>query len=191
VTPYLTIHDDALRDPWRLRWHATGLSYRGEVAPDGVTYPNVNSDVPNETRLDLTQLLSQVVESRVDVHLMFFRLNPYGTEVPHWAHTDLLLGQYTGLVYLSAPEDCQGGTAILRHKSGMDRNPTTEDQVALWRRDTNRFGEWDIVSVAPMAFNRLVVMPSDLFHASVPQGFGSTPQDGRLVLISFFSKVGG
>jgi hypothetical protein len=188
LKPYHLIFDGALWRPDLVREHALGLDYRGEIGPDGVTYPNISADVPRNTRGDLEYVLSRAVGSLVDVKLCFFRLNLADTVVPHWAHTDTIMADYASFVYLSRPEDCRGGTAIIEHVSGMKRHPTTQAEADLWRQDTNRPERWVPKTLAPMAFNRLVVLPSDIFHAATPTGFGSCSADGRLVLITFFSR---
>lgn len=188
MRPYQLIFDAAVRDPWSLRHHATGLSYRGEIGPDGVTYPNISTAVPDETRAEVAALLAEAIGHPIDVTLTFFRLSLGDTVAPHWAHTDRVISDYLALLYLSFPSDCRGGTAIVEHVSGMKRHPTDPLEQAIWSRDTNDQDAWETVTLAPMAFNRLVVLPSDVFHAATPQGFGSTAKNGRLVLITFFSK---
>lgn len=188
MRPYFLIHDDALFDGPGVREFALKLDYRGETGPDGVTYPNISAAVPPAVRSDLEYTLTRAVGGPVDLKLCFFRLNLADTVIPHWAHTDTIMGEYSAFIYLSRPQDCQGGTAIVEHKSGMRTHPKTDGEIALWRADTNRPERWNPVTLAPMAFNRLVVIPSELFHASTPTGFGSTPVDGRLVLVSFFSR---
>lgn len=190
MRPYHLILDGALWRPDLVRAHALGLDYRGEIGPDGVEYPNISAAVPRDLAGELEYVLGHASGGSVDVKLSFFRLSLADTAAPHWAHTDAIISEYLALIYLTRNEDCRGGTAIVEHVSGMARHPRTDAEVALWREDTNRPERWVPKTIAPMAFNRLVVLPTDVFHAATPQGFGTSVEDGRLVLISFFSRKG-
>lgn len=188
MRPYHLIFDGALFHPDQHRAHAVTRDFRGEVGPDGVTYPNISGDVMD--RGEVEWALSYAMGGPVDVKLQFYRLSLADTVAPHWAHTDQIISDYLALIYLTRPEDCRGGTAIVEHVSGMKKHPRTKTELALWRQDTNRPDRWVPKTIAPMVYNRLVILPTDVFHAATPQGFGSTPEDGRLVLISFFNKKG-
>lgn len=190
MRPYQLVFDDAIPGAESLRALVIGLDYRGEVGPDGVTYPNISSAVPWRAAYDLEHALATAVGHPVDVKLSFFRLNLADTVVPHWAHTDTIMADYAAFVYLSRPEDCRGGTAIVEHVTGMRTHPRTKTEVSLWREDTNRPERWRPVTLSPMRFNRLVILPADLFHAATPTGFGSSATDGRLVWVTFFSLKG-
>jgi hypothetical protein len=186
MKPYLFIADQALEDPWALRDHAVTREYGGEVGPDGVLYPNISTDVPAGVLGEVATLLSFAVGGPVDVKLAFLRLSLADTLAPHWAHTDAIISDYLALLYLTLP-GARGGTAIVEHRNGMRKHPRTATEIETWRRDTNRPEQWAVVALAPMRFNRLVVLPTDVFHAATPQGFGTSARDGRLVLITFFS----
>lgn len=170
-----------------VRDYAIAQEYRDTEGPDGALYPGICAEVPGpvlaEAFLNLESLLGRQPEFR----LSFFRLSLGNIVPPHWAHTDAALTKYLLLVYLTAPAQCKGGTAILQHESGMKTNPVTEEQVQLWRRDTNDQSKWKLRDVTGMAFNRGVVYRTDVFHAALPkEGFGTNPADGRLVLTIFF-----
>jgi hypothetical protein len=190
VRPYQLVFDGALPSAVDLRQHALGLDYRGEIGPDGVEYPNISGDVSLAARGDLEYALTRALGEAIDVKLCFFRLSLADTVAPHWAHTDTIISDYLALLYLTRDEDCRGGTAIVEHVSGMKKHPRTKTELATWREDTNRPERWVPKTIAPMKFNRLVILPTDVFHAATPQGFGSSVEDGRLVLITFFSRKG-
>lgn len=107
---------------------------------------------------------------------------------------------YSGILYLSKPEDCRGGTDFFRHRrTGLDRVPDREDQMlAAGYADPNRLIEevvnadtlkpakWERSFTAPMRYNRLILFSPWLFHNSAA-GFGDRAENGRLVHLMFFA----
>ena len=85
-------------------------------------------------------------------------------------HTDH--SHWSGILYLSAPEHCQGGTEFFRHRrTNTDRlalNPAElaalgyADGAAMHRdiieRDSNDESAWEPTMTIPMRFNRLVLL---------------------------------
>ncbi|MGI0034284.1 MAG: DUF6445 family protein [Nitrososphaera sp.] len=116
-----------------------------------------------------------------------FRLN-YGGELPNnWVHADRGYGSLAAVLYLSLPEHCTGGTAFWRHRSGIDRLPAEAGDEHQAVRDFVRISRWRQTQVVPMAFNRLILYPTQLFHSRWPfQAFGTGPQDGRLIAVGFY-----
>lgn len=184
---YSLVIDNALDDPWALRDAAVAARYRDEPGPGGTTYPTISGDVPDPARRALATALAPSFGS-VTVQRDLLRLTTAAARPPYWAHCDRWMGsEYTALLYLNTPAACSGGTAIVEHgRTGMRFGPENRYEEADWRRDTNDPDAWSIVTFVPMRFNRLFVLPSNLLHAASP-GFGSTPVDGRLVFITFFS----
>lgn len=108
---------------------------------------------------------------------------------------------YSGILYLSLPEHCRGGTEFFRHRrTGLeavphdlpriqaagyrDINALVEDVV---NKDTRSPSKWERSFVAPMRFNRLILFSPWLFHNAAP-GFGDRPENGRLIQTLFFAK---
>ena len=114
---------------------------------------------------------------------------------------------FGGVLYLSRPEDCRGGTRFYRHRAtGWDRRP---DDAALragghasfldfqkrhlpinrrlafaeWQRQRDL--TWEHLFEVPMRFNRLIVFRSDFFHA-ITELFGDSVESGRLVQLFHF-----
>jgi len=114
---------------------------------------------------------------------------------------------FGGVLYLSRPEDCRGGTRFFRHRAtGWDRRP---DDAALramghagfldfqkrhlpinrrlafaeWQQQ--RDATWEYLFEVPMRFNRLIVFRSDFFHA-ITELFGERAENGRLVQLFHF-----
>ncbi|WP_077033295.1 DUF6445 family protein [Pelomonas sp. KK5] len=114
---------------------------------------------------------------------------------------------FGGVLYLSLPGDCRGGTRFYRHRaSGWERRPDAAELRArgyssfldFQKRSlpANRrqgFGEWlqrrdatwEPLIELPMRFNRLVLFRSDWFHA-ITELFGDRPENGRLVQLFHF-----
>jgi len=129
-------------------------------------------------------------QGQIQPKMTFMRMSKEGVHVPHQAHTDKNIADYTFLLYLNKDEDCRGGTDILEHIEGMKIHPQTQEEIDIWKRDTNNSEKWIKVGFCPMAFNRAFILRSDLFHRSVPiNGFGTNQFNSRLVLISFFNII--
>lgn len=110
----------------------------------------------------------------------------------HWA----------GVLYLSQPEDCRGGTDFFRHlPTGSDHAPLNERQLrdmgytgtdAMYRdilgRDSTDESKWERTMRIPMRYNRLALYRPWLWHAA-GSGFGDCLANGRLVYLVFFGRA--
>lgn len=113
-------------------------------------------------------------------------------------------GYWSGILYLSRPQDCRGGTDFFRHRrTGTDRRPMNADEVAslgyaayedahrdIIERDGLDESAWETTMSVPMRFNRLVLLRPWLWHTAAP-GFGDSLDNGRLVYLMFFAPVPG
>lgn len=111
-------------------------------------------------------------------------------------------GYWSGILYLSRPEDCQGGTDFFRHKrTNTERRPMNDQEVAalgyktyaesehdILGRDTLDESAWERTMTVPMRFNRLLLLRPWLWHTAGP-GFGDRPENGRLVYLLFFAPA--
>ena len=107
----------------------------------------------------------------------------------------------SGILYLSRPEDCRGGTEFFRHRrTGSDRMPATlnglramgyssydELEKGLIHKDGGDRSKWDRTMEVPMRFNRLVLLHPYYWHTAGP-GFGDSLENGRLVYLLFFQR---
>ncbi|HEX9955336.1 MAG TPA: DUF6445 family protein [Allosphingosinicella sp.] len=112
-------------------------------------------------------------------------------------------GYWSGILYLSRPEDCRGGTEFFRHiPSGTDRAPLDDGELHAMgyssyeemRRqvvDVDGVDEskWEPLMSVPMRFNRLVLLRPWLWHTAGP-GFGDSLENGRLIQVFFFQPAG-
>lgn len=181
----VTIVDGAIERPGELRTYALRASYADVDVPRDGTYKRVAV----QTAPGLSEAVQAAVGRPVETVGEAFRLN-YGFELPNnWVHADVGYGDVAAVLYLSLPQHCYGGTAFWRHKdTGLDSLPAEGDpRRAEIITDWLRLGAWEKIRVARMAFNRLILYPTQKFHSRWPfPAFGHGPADGRLIAVGFY-----
>jgi hypothetical protein len=199
--PAMIIIDDFLADPHEMRRQALALGY--DPANKKGNYPGLLS-----SRALPIQGLDEAVSARAGVRLQpaagtthqYCRLTLRGDTGRSGVHIDPCF--YSGILYLSLPEHCRGGTEFFRHKpTGLDRVPQNDLELArtgyadvntlieqVVNGDTLKPARWERTMTVPMRFNRLVLFSPWLFHNSAP-GFGDRPENGRLVDLMFFAAA--
>ncbi|MCD9027367.1 DUF6445 family protein [Luteimonas sp. BDR2-5] len=109
--------------------------------------------------------------------------------------------EWSGILYLSRPEDCRGGTEFFRHlPTGTDHAPTNAAELAAMgldsydavereviARDSNDASKWEMTMRVPMRFNRLVLLRPWMWH-SAGEAFGDTMENARFVYLLFFTR---
>jgi hypothetical protein len=109
---------------------------------------------------------------------------------------------WSGILYLSRPEDCRGGTEFFRHRrTNTDRAPINAAERAalgyassqemyrdIIEQDSNDDSKWELTMRAPMRFNRLVLLRPWLWHTA-GEAFGDNMENGRLVYLMFFESA--
>jgi hypothetical protein len=109
---------------------------------------------------------------------------------------------WSGILYLSRPEDSRGGTDFFRHiRTGTDQAPVEPPELAahgyasfdemhrdIIEQDSLDDSKWERTMNVPMRFNRLVLLRPWLWHTAGP-GFGDRPENGRLVYLMFFKSA--
>lgn len=207
MLPSLTIIDDFLADPWAARRAALALDY--DPAKQHGNFPGLNSSAPLDTapiNAAVSRLLGVRLTAAPGTQHGHCRLTVRGAKGRSGVHIDP--AAYSGILYLSRPEDCArpeaGGTDFFRHKrtglesvpqdparigaSGYaDINALVEDVV---NKDTAKPARWERIMRVPARFNRLLLFSPWQFHDAAP-GFGTTPEDSRLVMLLFFGAVQG
>jgi hypothetical protein len=196
----LIVVDDFLNDPDEVRRRALALDY----PPQQGQFPGRNS----AQRLDITGL-TDVISAIVGEPLApaprpqshgKCRLTLAGDEGLGGVHIDA--SYWSGILYLSRPEDCRGGTEFFRHKAtGSDRFPLTREELAktgfatfeeaqrgIAEAEGKNVDAWEHQMTVPMRFNRLVLLRPWLWHTAGP-AFGDTPENGRLVYLMFFVRA--
>jgi hypothetical protein len=202
MLPSVLIFDDFLAAPEQARRQALRLGY--DRARKEGNYPGVLSDAPLPIaglEASVSRILGAPVQpaaGTVHGHLRLTLRNEKGLS---GVHIDPAF--YSGILYLSAPEHCRGGTDFFRHRrSGLERVPN--DPLAIARagyadvntlienvvnKDTLSPSRWERTFTVPMRFNRLILFSPWMFHNS-GSGFGDTVETGRLVYLMFFEAGG-
>lgn len=176
-----------------------------------LTYPNLQGAFPGRNSLERIEMgglaahVSQITGERLQA------LTPQGSHAKcritlasdagrGKVHIDP--GYWSGILYLSRPQDCNGGTDFFRHRrTNTDRRPMTPEEVTamgyasyeeshqdIIERDGLDDSAWENTMTVPMRFNRLVLLRPWLWHTAGP-GFGDDLQNGRLVYLMFFAAV--
>jgi hypothetical protein len=203
MLPSLLIIDDFLKDPWAARRAALSLGY--DPARQHGNFPGLNSSAPLDTAAvdsAVSRLLGIKLGPAPGTQHGACRLTRKGDKGRSGVHIDP--ASYSGILYLSRPEDCAradaGGTDFFRHKrSGLEAVPSDPVRLAasgyadanaliedVVNRDTANAAKWERVMRVPARFNRLLLFSPWQFHNAAP-GFGTTPEDARLVMLLFFA----
>jgi hypothetical protein len=205
VLPSLLIVDDFLADPWAARRAALGLDY--DPARQHGNFPGLNSTTALDTAaLDaaVSRLLGLKLGPAPGTQHGHCRLTMKGAKGRSGVHIDP--ANYSGILYLSRPEDCArpdaGGTDFFRHRrTGLEAVPQDPARIAasgysdinalvedVVNKDTTLAAKWERTLRVPARFNRLLLFSPWQFHNAAP-GFGTTPENARLVMLLFFGAV--
>jgi len=186
--------DDFAPDAAQVREAVISGTFSSEKGPDGAIYTGISEyQVPQ-----WYERIAEVLGKPIIPRLSCFRMNLAG-ELPHsWVHSDDICAKFASVLYLNPPEQCKGGTAFWAHMAlHMDRLLTREQLAAkninadwfytMMNREWKDLTFWKQVGFVPMQFNRFITYPTCLFHSRFPfEGFGSGPEDGRLIWICFY-----
>ncbi len=195
----LIIIDDFLDDPYQLR--AAALAQEYPTPEEKQPFPGKNSKFAQPIN-GLDAILSKVVgEPLVPVKNTChgkFRLALEGEKGLHGIHIDNC--HWTAVLFLTLPEDCQGGTHLYRHKAtGTDAvDPSNLAQIGLTDQadfedkflipQTNDLSKWEEIMTVPMRFNRLVIFRSLQWH-DAGISFGDCKENGRLVYLCVYNHA--
>jgi hypothetical protein len=119
--------------------------------------------------------IEQIDKNEVVAINVLFRYTLANAQKKVFCHVDGC--SYAGLLYLSKPEDCAGGTTIYRHKATGDE---IYDKAHRQLYDFKDAAQWEVISEIEMVYNRLIMYPGQLFHAITPVFFGDTIDNARL-----------
>lgn len=186
----LHIIDDFLPNPMEIRNEVIAQGFT-DATFEGDPYYTVNYAFrPHE----IHQQLNLYFNTPVNVHVQAFRQGKKGSHIHNFVHADNTCATFAGVLFLNLPEHCQGGTAFWRHReTGWDRQPTADQLQDVGRtvedfaKDWQSVDKWELVTLAGMKFNRMIIYPSSMFHSRYPfDGFGQTDEDARLIHAIFF-----
>jgi hypothetical protein len=171
----------------QLREYANTAEFVDEKSPaDGVVYPRICRNIPDEIAADVGRRLSVVMGRVPAMRYLFLRDSPKNVAVPHKVHTDNVMGSFSLMLYLF--EMSGAGTGFAEHKTEKFRVVTSDAAlVAKATADQNDMGRWNIWGGCESARNRACIFPADWFHVALPVGgFGTKPENSRVVLTAFF-----
>jgi len=171
------------------------------------------NDAPFPGRNSFQRLNVDGIEQEVS-HLVGERLRPLHPPQSHGkfrltlasdvgkARVHIDPAHWSGILYLSRPEDCTGGTDFFRHiRTGTDEAPHTPEVLRehgyssfeemhreIIERDTLDERAWELTMRVPMRFNRLILLRPWLWHTA-GRGFGDSVANGRLIYVLFFQAA--
>lgn len=195
----IVIVDDFLNDPHELRNAALRLTYPGQdgAFPGRNSLERVEVDglAPEVSRI-LGEPLHPIdpLQSHAKCRITLAADRGRGK-----VHVDR--SHWSGILYLSLPQHCRGGTDFFRHKrTGTDRGPLDAEELAamgyatmqdmyrdIIEKDSNDESAWELAMRVPMRFNRLVLLRPWFWHTA-GEGFGDRNENGRLVYLMFFDS---
>lgn len=194
MTPFVIVIDDFLPNAKELRERALKLNYSLKGP-----YPGLNSTekirIPGLDEMVSTLVYQPVRPPRTKNYSHgSFRLALAKDDEPAKIHIDN--SHWSGILYLSLPEDCRGGTEFYRHlPTGTDHLPFTEEELKasgyssyeeltaqILDKDALDRSNWELSMVVPMRFNRLVLQQPQYWHTAGPS-FGNSAENGRLVYL--------
>jgi hypothetical protein len=193
----LTILDDFYESPMVVREAALKADYQ---STPGQRFPGRNS-VQKFPPNGLDRLVSHFFGEPVvgdmnpqSTHAKF-RITLEGDKSRYLVHADPSHLRVVGVIYLTLPEHCRGGTVFYRHKGmNSERTPLSiEELQAYGHDDINSLMEaegndpdcWEETMTVPMRFNRFILYRPWSWHsAGVP--FGDSAENGRLIQVMGF-----
>lgn len=192
VVPAVVI-DDVLKHPDRVRevvgsmpaanWkHEAGgrnfVDYYDCRLRFPVRFPTSLISVAQKAIQQIYGAQTRPADASVDVN-WFMQINSKRADsaVPHCDMTENVKRSFTCIVYLNSTEECSGGTAFFRFRqsnslvfdaayarAAQSDARIVETGMDYWPR--NRDETWEQVGTVDMATGRMLIFPSEYFHAA-------------------------
>lgn len=194
--------DDFYANPQEVRQAALAMDYPAPAAREN--YPGRMSAQPAlwpECDRMFSAILGEPLRGNTRQLHGYFRISLAGDPRGADIHVDVD-NTWAGVLYLTAPEHCRGGTEFFRHKKfGTDHAPIRREELAIYGARTS--GEvldktivpdgrdrskWEHLMTVPMRFNRLILFRSWFWHTA-GEAFGDCKENGRLVQLFFFESA--
>lgn len=198
----IIVIDDFYKNPEAVRSLALNAEYK-DVSQ--LNYPGFQS-LKSYSSLEVVKTMETILSRKLNIDPQLttfgkFRIMLKETGSRLKVHLDGH-ADWTGVLYLSSPEDCKGGTAFYRHKAtGLDGPAPTnhlqrlgfhtweEMEQRLIEADTLNPDAWEETAYVGMKYNRLVLFQgSQLFHCHT-ESFGTNKENGRMTQNFFFNEV--
>ncbi len=204
----LIIVDSFYPNPDQIRENALKAAYN----PPGykTKYPGIETQNLEESALQpLMQSISNIIGHQIgwnnESPQGIFRIvdDVTGATRDNLVHVDPT--RWSGVIYLTLPEHCAGGTSFYKHKeTGLTRllpEPHPEVQNAIKSlgmsheqlsklviADSLNLDKWEETDRVTMMYNRLILFDGGKFHG-VPHVFGKSRENSRLTQHFFFNEV--
>jgi hypothetical protein len=193
----IIIVDDFLEEPAALRAQALRLTYPeqqgafpGRNSLERMVIPGLDEEV--------SRLVAEPVRA-ITTGLSHGKCRVTRAEDKGRARVHTDPSHWSGILYLSRPEDCRGGTQFFRHiRTQSDQAPVTPAELAalgyasqdeahrdIIESDSLDESAWELTLEVPMRFNRLLLLRPWLWHTAGP-AFGDRMDNARLVYLMFF-----
>lgn len=177
----IQVVDGVLAHPDRYREVALSTCKFGDVPDNGVVFHGISLNTPtNELEVFIAAHFPGLRTK--DTAL---RQSPEGQLEPHLIHSDLSMGVWSAILYLTPKPAPGDGTAFWRRNDGA-RESTAETPEGYIADSASWFDRslWTPWYVVPAVFNRLVLFPSRLYHSRARENYGRG-NDARLIQIAF------
>lgn len=175
--------DDFLDDPMAARQQILDLDFQAPPNPE-VGVISFNGPIPDSLVEELDQKLSAHFGTPVEFHprskcALTFANVPKRNICHVDGGNNMCMFNWTVVVYLNTPEQCQGGTNMYRHiPTGDLHNKRGHGFYAADYRDPKK---WELVGQAEMEFNRVLLCPAWRFHG-LDFTFGDSKETARMTL---------
>ena len=173
----ICILDNVLKDPELYRVEALKREFKTYEFPTTIFHGLSPGTVS-------TELFDRIRDYNPELVTTFssFRRSPLGQVEPNFIHTDIDMGEWSGVFYLS-PHPPQGdGTSFWTHRE----TGAIESNVPHERSAEGLSSEgWILREAVDAVFNRLLLFPSAYFHSrSIHENWGAG-EDARLTQVVF------
>ncbi len=143
-----------------------------------IRYPNGMVSAAQQVIRKVYEVATRPLDASVDVN-WFMQINAKRADfaVPHNDITEKVRRSFTCILYLNRPEECSGGTAFFRFKKSgslvlnepyaraVHEDPRmAETGLDYWGAAAGDW--WDTVGTVDMVPGRLLIFPSEYFHAA-------------------------
>jgi hypothetical protein len=192
------VMDDFYDNPEEIRELALKAGYL-----DGGTYPGKDSR-DNLFTPEVMRKISSIVGAPIQPfeNSGNFRLSLEGDTASRHIHIDGF-NTHVANVCLALDKDIKGGLAFWKHKEtgieyvGGDKIALMEKTGMTLRQIEENFvlkdGQdeslWEQTALIPYRFNRCIIIDGRFFHSPWPQGYGDSPENGRLSQHFFFRSA--
>lgn len=199
----MIIVDDFLDNAQALRDAALGLTYPDEKG----AFPGRNSveriDIPGLDE-EVSRLVGEPLQALMTPMQSHGKCRITFAADRGRAKVHVDPAHWSGILYLSRPQDCRGGTEFFRHlPTGTDRAAYNDDEAATYGfdsakemvdqiigNDSTDETKWELIMRVPMRFNRLIMLRPWLWHTA-GENFGDSLENGRLIYLMFFASARG